>query len=124
MPSTDGAAALRYCRLRRIDDNWNRVRRQRNAIQAVINKGKTLHIAGMKKLAEVAIPLVDTNLSKKQLAALIFAAPKFAGVQAEQMTVPDRSRIWTYEGIEGSVTGFDKAYESERIRQFIYGTAE
>ena len=117
----DGAAALRYCRLRRIDDNWNRVRRQRNAIQAVINKGKSLHAAGIRKLAETAIPLVDTNLSKKQLASLIFSAPKFAGVQAEQLTVPDRNRIWTYEGIEGSVTGFDKAYESERIRQFIYG---
>ena len=116
----DGAAALRYCRLRRIDDNWSRVQRQRNAIQALLNKGKTLRAAGIKKLAEVAIPLVDTNLSKKQLASLVFTAPKFAGVQAEQMTVPDRNRIWTYEGIEGSVTGFDKAYESERIREFIY----
>jgi len=117
----DGAAALKYCRLRRIDDNWNRVRRQRNAIQAVINKGRTLRAAGVKKLAEAAIPLVDTNLSKKQLASLIFSAPKFVGVQAEQMTVPDRNRIWTYEGIEGSVTGYDRSYESERIRQFIYG---
>ena len=117
----DGRSALVYCRLRRIDDNWNRVRRQRNAMQAVINKGKTLRIAGIKKLAEVAIPLVDTNLSKKQLASLIFSAPKFAGAQAEQMTVPDRNRIWTYDGIEGSVTGFDRTHESERIRQFIYG---
>ena len=116
----NGAAALRYCRLRRIDDNWNRVRRQRNAIQAVINKGRKLHIAGITKLAEAAMAHIDTNLSRKQLAALILSAPKFAGVQAEQMTVPDRSRIWTYEGIEGSVTGFDRAYESERIRQFIY----
>ncbi len=116
----DGAAALRYCRLRRIDDNWNRVRRQRNAVQAVINKGKRLRVAGIKKLAEVAIPLVDTNLSKKQLASLIFSAPKFAGVQAEQMTVPDRNRVWSFEGIEGTVTGFDRAYERERIREFIY----
>lgn len=116
----DGAAALRYCRLRRIDDNWNRVRRQRNAIQAVINKGRSLRMAGIKKLAETALPLVDTNLSRKQLASLIFSAPKFAGVQAEQMTVPDRNRIWTYEGIEGSVTGYDRAYESERIRSFLY----
>lgn len=117
----DGAAALRYCRLRRIDDNWHRVQRQRNATQAVINKGKMLHLAGIKKLAEVAIPLVDTNLSKKQLASLIFSAPKFAGVQAEQMTVPDRNKVWVYEGADGSVTGCDRAYESERIRQFLYG---
>ena len=117
----DGAATLRYCRLRRIDDNWNRVQRQRNAVQAVINKGKSLRIAGIKKLAEVAIPLVDTNLSKKQLASLIFSAPKLAGVQAEQMTVPDRNRVWSYDGVDGAVTGCDHAYESERIRQFIYG---
>ena len=116
----DGAAALRYCRLRRIDDNWNRVRRQRNAIQAVINKARSLHAAGIKKLAAAALPLIDTNLSRKQLAMLVFSAPKFAGVQAEQMTVPDRNRVWTYEGIEGSVTGFDRAYESERIRSFLY----
>ena len=116
----NGAAALQYCRLRRIDDHWNRVRRQRNAIQAVIDKGRRLHIAGITKLAEAAMAHIDTNLSRKQLAALILTAPKFAGVQAEQMTVPDRSRIWTYEGIEGSVTGFDRAYESERIKKFIY----
>ena len=116
----DGAAALRYCRLRRIDDNWHRVERQRNAVQAVINKGKSLRLAGIKKLADVAIPLIDTNLTKLQMASLVFASPKFVGVQAEQMTVPDRNRIWTYDGAEGAVTGCDHGYESERIKQFLY----
>ena len=116
----DGAAALRYCRLRRIDDNWHRVERQRNAVQAVINKGKSLRLAGIKKLADVAMPLIDTNLTKLQMASLVFASPKFVGIQAEQMTVPDRNRIWTYNGAEGAVTGCDHGYESERIRQFLY----
>ena len=120
----NGAAALKYCRLRRIDDNWHRVQRQRNTVQAVISKAKSLRLAGIKKLAEAAIPLTDTNLSKKQLISLILAAPDFAGVQAEQMTVPDRDRIWTYKGEEGAVTGCDRAFESERIKRFIYRQAE
>ena len=116
----NGPSALRYCRLRRIDDNWHRVQRQRNTIQAVITKAKTLRVAGIKKLAETAIPLVDTSFTKAQMLRLVLAAPKFAGVQAEQMTVPDRERIWTYEGEEGAVTGCDHAFESRRIKQFIY----
>lgn len=120
----NGESALRYCRLRRIDDNWHRVQRQRNAIQAVISKAKTLRVAGIKKLAEVAIPLTDTDLTGSQLVKLIFAAPKFAGVQTEQMTVPDRSRIWTYEGEEGAVTGCDRSFESARIKEFIYRKSE
>lgn len=116
----NGESALKYCRLRRIDDNWHRVQRQRNAIQAVITKAKSLRVAGIKKLAEAAIPLTDTSLSRRQLLTLILAAPKFAGVQAEQMTVPDREHIWTYTGEEGAVTGCDRSFESRRIKQFLY----
>ena len=55
------------------------------------------------------------------LASLLLAAQKFAGAQAEQMTIPDRSSIWVHDGYDEDVTGCDYGYESERLRVFLYG---
>lgn len=118
----DGDGALRYCRLRRIDDNWARVARQRNTVQAILSKAKTLGLAEISKLAEVVLPMVDTDLSKRELASLLISAPKFIGATAEQMTIPDREHIWMYDGADESVTGCDYGSESARLRNFLYAS--
>lgn len=118
----DGDGALRYCRLRRIDDNWARVARQRNTVQAILSKAKTLGLAEISKLAEVVLPMVDTDLSKRELASLLISAPKFIGAEAEQMTIPDREHIWMYDGADESVTGCNYGNESARLRDFLYAS--
>ena len=122
MNHLDGDGALRYCRLRRIDDNWQRVQRQRNTVQAILTRTKKLSLSRISELAETMLPLIDTDLTGRQLASLLLAAPKFAGAQAEQMTIPDRNNIWTYDGTDESVTGCDYRAESERLHEFIYGS--
>ena len=110
----DGEMALSYCRLRSLDSNWVRIERQRNAIQAVLYKVKGLSISELDRLADQILPLVHTNLTKDQLAALLLAAPKFLGATAQQMTVPDR--------IPGMGAYCDFQKESERLKEFIYGS--
>lgn len=117
----DGDGALRYCRLRRIDDNWQRVARQRNTVQAILTQAKGMSLTEMTGLARTALEHVDTNLSKRQLAALLLSAPKFVGAEAEQLTIPDRENISVYDGVDESVTGCDYQAESERLRSFLYG---
>ncbi|MGI5976599.1 MAG: LCP family protein [Candidatus Limivicinus sp.] len=124
MNQMDGESALLYCRLRRIDDNWHRVERQRNMVQAVLTKSKSIKLSDIPGLARVVIPMVDTNLSREQLAALAVAAPKFRGASAMQMTVPDRNYIWVYNGAEEGLTGCDYGKESGRIREFLSRPAE
>lgn len=122
MNHLDGDGALRYCRLRRIDDNWARVARQRTAVQAMLAKAKTLGLAEISNLAEVLLPLIDTDLSKRELASLLISAPKFMGAEAEQMTIPDREHIWMYDGADESVTGCNYGAESTRLREFLYSS--
>lgn len=121
MNHLDGDGALRYCRLRRIDDNWQRVARQRSTVQAILSKTKGLTLAQLNTLAEKVLPLIDTDLSKRQLASLLIAAPKFIGAEAAQMTIPDRDNIWMYNGADEGVTGCNYKAESERLHEFIYG---
>lgn len=117
----DGEGALRYCRLRRIDDNWQRVERQRKTVQAVLTATRSLRLSRIGELAEAVLPMLDTDLSMRQLASILLAAPKFVGAQAEQMTVPDRGRIYVHDGYDEDVTGCDYKYESERLNRFLYG---
>lgn len=120
MNHLDGDGALRYCRLRRIDDNWQRVARQRSTVQAILSKTKGLTLAQLNTLAEKVLPLIDTDLSKRQLASLLIAAPKFIGAEAAQMTIPDRDSIWMYNGADEGVTGCNYKAESERLHEFLY----
>lgn len=124
MNHLDGEGALRYCRLRRIDDNWQRVERQRKTVQAALSAARSLKLSQIDELAGAVIPLVDTDLSMRTLASILFAAPKFIGAHAEQLTVPDRNNIWVHDGYDEDVTGCDYKYESERLHEFLYGTEE
>lgn len=121
MNHLDGEGALRYCRLRRIDDNWQRVERQRKTVQAVLTATRQLKLSRIDELAEAVLPIIDTDLSVRQLASLLIAAPKFIGTQAQQMTIPDREKIWVHDGYDKDVTGCDYKYESERLNSFLYG---
>lgn len=121
MNHLDGAGALRYCRLRRIDDNWQRVERQRKTVQAVLTATRKLKLSQIDELAETVMPVIDTDLTARQLASLLIAVPKFVGAEAQQMTIPDRNRIWMHDGYDKDVTGCDYKYESERLNSFLYG---
>ena len=120
----DGASALRYCRLRRIDDNWHRVERQRYLFSSVLSQAKNLRLSQIKELAHAAMEHVNTNLTKPQLAALLVKAPRFIRSELQQMTIPDRNNVWTYNSGEETVTGCDFGAESRRLNEFIYGSEE
>lgn len=124
MNHLDGEGALRLCRLRRIDDNWQRVERQRRTMQAVFARARTLRLGQLEELTATALDIVDTDLTPRELAGLLLAAPKFRGVQAQQLTIPDRDSIRVYDGYDEGVSGCDYGYESRRLHEFIYGAQE
>lgn len=110
----DGYDALQYCRLRFIDSDWHRIERQRNTVQAAMNQARTLSFKELNSVADLMLPLVETNLSKSDIMSLLFYAPKFIGADAGQMTVPEHipgdPMVWCH---------FDK--ETAKIMTFIYG---
>ena len=84
----DGFDAIAYARQRFIDSDFHRVQRQRNVLQAAIDQTKGLSLKQIDHLLDIALSMVQTNFTKKDIAALIPKAPAFLGVRLRQMTLP------------------------------------
>lgn len=95
----NGNQALAFCRFRKYGGgDWKRTERQRNTIQAIINKAKDLNLFQLNSLANEILPLVNTNLRKSQILYILLNANKFIGVKAEQMIVPESDQNICYKG--------------------------
>lgn len=96
----DGYTALQYARLRAIDDDWHRVARQRTVIQAVLDQIKNASVTELNDLLDAALPVVQTNFTKTEIAALVMQLPGFLGVTADQMTLPIQGTYGVRNGMD------------------------
>lgn len=121
----DGDAALRFARLRKIDSDWQRVGRQRKVILACVDKLKGSSLLELNNLADTVLPLIQTNLTKLEIAELVLYAPNFLSAEFDQMTMPQPG---TYGGMDimGDKVGFAIDYEVNLpiLHEFLYGTEE
>lgn len=118
----DGPTALVYARIRHLDSDWHRIERQRSVIQAAIDQALTLSLPKIDLLANKLLPMIDTNLTNTELAALIAKIPVLAGVQAAQMTLPVEGTHWSQTLDNGRVVvACDFETNAEIIDQFLTG---
>lgn len=121
----NGATALSFARLRSIDSDWKRVERQRKVILAVVDELKGSSLLELNDLADEVLPLIQTNMTKLELAELILYAPNFLQASFDQMTIPKQG---TYGGmtIMGGKGSFAVDFEVNNaiLREFLYGTTE
>ena len=96
----DGYTALQYARLRKIDNDWHRIERQRTVIQAVLDQIKNASVTELDNLLNTMLPLVQTNFTKTEIAALLVQLPGFLGCDVEQLSMP-------LQGTYGVRTGMD-----------------
>lgn len=123
MNHLNGATAMLYARCRYIDNDWHRVERQRNVIQAVADQTKQLNLLELNSLLDKVLPLLQTNLTEKEITSLVLLIPNYQGITLDQMTIP-------VEGTYGSMVGMgnrsmfavDFNQNSEILKEFIYGT--
>ena len=119
----DGKTALCYARIRKIDSDWMRIKRQRTVVQAALNQVKNLSLSQLDDLADTILPMIQTNLTKSEIAALIFEIPGFLanGVQIEDMTIPAEGTAWNSVGVDGrKLIGVDFAENARILREFFY----
>ena len=123
MNTLDGLQALTYARLRGIDTDWYRIQRQRKCILAVIEKLKGSSFSTLNDLCNEVLPMIQTNLTKKEIAELILYSPKFLESEFGQMTIPYGEK--GYGGIKcfSGVTGWALNYEKENkvLHEFLFG---
>lgn len=108
-----GHDALEYCRLRSIDSDWDRQNRQRTVLEQVQKKCKNMSSIELLKLAEQVLPMVHTNLSREDVAAILKYMPRLMRGSVSQLQVPDKNRI------ENSIRCVPD-YESKKIANFLY----
>lgn len=84
-----GEQALVYSRIREIDSDYQRARRQRTVIMAIIEKYKTLPVMDMVDLLEDILPLVTTNIEKSEIIRYAWdLGPMLAGADYSTMRIP------------------------------------
>ena len=124
MHHLNGKWALYYSQLREIDDDWHRVQRQRNVIVQCADKLRNMSILDINNLANTMLPLVQTNLSKLEIAQLLLMAPQYRTVSIQQMTIPAEGTFTGGKiGMGGrSLLDVDFDANSKIIRDFLYHT--
>ena len=121
----NGATALTYARIRKIDSDWKRIERQRTVIQAAINQVKNSDVFTLNALADAILPMVQTNLTKAEITRLMLEVPAFLseGSKMEQMTIPTYETCWNSVGVDGrKMIGVDFEANAQILREFFYGT--
>ena len=72
----DGAQTLWYARIRYLDSDFNRTKRQRKVIMLGAEKARQMKYTELIKIAEKVLPMVVTNMSKKEMTDLALKAIK------------------------------------------------
>ena len=109
----DGYGALHYARLRSIDSDWQRIKRQRKVIAAIKKEYKNKSVLELNQIANDCLPYVQTNLTSLEFADLAINLSRYVTGDFKEMTLPKKG---TYKGL-GNV---DFETNSQILREFIY----
>lgn len=84
-----GEQALIYSRIRYIDSDYRRAERQRNVINSIMERYKTLAVTEMLSILEEILPMVTTNMSKNEIIDMVWDVfPILASAQFNELRIP------------------------------------
>ena len=84
----NGAKALDYSRIRKLDSDFYRMGRQRAVVSAVIEKMRTVDVVTLAKTAEAITPSLTTNYGKNELLSLISRVPSYRKYPIDELMLP------------------------------------
>ncbi len=115
-----GEQALAYCRIRYIDSDFGRTKRQRTVMNAIIKKATHSNPFKLYKMAFSSAPYIETNLSKGSLMRFAASAGICITGDIHQTKVPFEG-TWSYETISGtSAISIDKDKNKEKLIDYVY----
>ncbi len=115
-----GKQALAYCRIRKIDTDWVRTKRQRTVMEAIIKKAlMSGPIKAFSAVQNIA-PYFETDLSKAQAASIAFKSLGCLSGGFKQNSCPFEG-TWEYGTKRGaSVILMNTDKNKEKLKDFIY----
>ncbi|MCL2300459.1 MAG: LCP family protein [Firmicutes bacterium] len=114
-----GEQALIFCRIRKLDSDFQRTARQQRFLESLISacKKNPLRLLG---LMGDTLTKVQTDMSRAQMANLAAMAPLLLGYGMEEFTVPAEG-TWSYATKRGaSAITLKEEQNAEKLRKFIY----
>ena len=79
----NGLQATAFCRIRYVGDDFERTRRQRTVLQAVMEKAKTADPAKLNKILDSVLPNVATSLDVDEMAGMLSNVAKYSVVGSD-----------------------------------------
>ena len=114
-----GKQALAYCRIRKIDTDFNRTQRQRTVMTALLNKAKKNPFR-LYKMANAGAEYIETDLTKTQLKGIAAFAGICVSGEMFQEKVPFEG-TWEYANKGGaSVIAINIDKNKQMLIDYIY----
>lgn len=116
-----GRAAMWYCRIRYLDNDFRRTERQRKVLSAIIDKATKTNPFKLVEIVEEILPNISTNIDRNSLLSLGMGALIYMHYDIQQQQVP-ADGTWSNAMINGQAVlkmDFDK--NKSIIKEFIYG---
>jgi len=116
-----GAQALAYARIRKLDNDLGRNRRQRNVIEAMIRKAMELPEGEMIMLGKKCFEHVSTNMSFIDMFSIAAAAIRGGMKDLQQLSLPSEGNYHFINENGKSALEFDLKQVQNEVHAFIYG---
>lgn len=101
-------------------DDYGRTERQRLTMQAVLKKVKTLSLEELFELAEVILPSITTDISKKMIYSYLMAVIKMGTTELKQFSIPIEGGFTSQMINGGQCLVPDLPANKNALRKFIF----
>ena len=117
----DGETAVDYCRIRYIDNDYNRVLRQQKVLLAMADKAQNMELDELSAIAGDIMDFILTNLDDDELEDLMMALMVMDVEEVAQYRIPvdGTFRSGMYNGVWLIAPNFEQ--NAELLHEFIYG---
>ncbi len=119
----DGATALAYARIRKIDGDFQRTQRQRNVMTAALGRVRGMGVTQAIDLMTRLLPQVKTNVSTNDAIALAREVLAMGGGhEIKQLALPVQGSYSNkkYKGMSVLAVEFDK--NERALKEFLYNS--
>lgn len=117
----NGAEALNYARIRKIDSDFGRTKRQRKVLTEIINELKDLGYMDLISIGYTCLEYVTTDFTKAELVGLATEAADIMNYENNQISIPVKGSYTTQHMSNGNeVLAANLSVNAKILGQFIY----
>ncbi len=116
----DGVNALKYCRIRKGQDDFYRTGRQREVISLVLKKLPLSNPFTLLKTAKEIASTIECSIGKGEFFSLLMKAVLCLGGDIEQLTVPADGTWYNDTKNYQAVLVVDFSQNKEKLAEFLY----